>query len=175
MPVNHLLYTHANGTTWYKKKRIPSAIIGRSGITHNKNEGDMATPSGVFFLQTIYYRPDRVAQPYTLLPTIALLPNMGWCDDIHHPQYNQPITLPFPASHEKLWRNTHVYDYIITTSHNQNPTVAGAGSAIFIHIAGDKDYTEGCLAMDAKTLVSIIAKATPNSTWCVESPRTYLK
>ena len=33
--------------------------IGKSGITHVKKEGDLATPKGVFKLGLLYYRKDR--------------------------------------------------------------------------------------------------------------------
>ena len=41
--------------------------IGKRGITKNKFEGDMHTPSGKFKIGKLYWRPDRVKLPKTKL------------------------------------------------------------------------------------------------------------
>ncbi|HVZ13264.1 MAG TPA: L,D-transpeptidase family protein, partial [Bauldia sp.] len=82
-----------------------ACAIGRSGKSANKREGDGATPVGAFRLRAVLYRPDRGARPRTALPVTAITPNSGWCDDPGHPAYNRPVTLPFAAGHERLWRN----------------------------------------------------------------------
>ena len=41
--------------------------IGKSGVKSNKKEGDKSTPSGIFHLGDVYYRPDRVKKPLTKL------------------------------------------------------------------------------------------------------------
>ncbi|MCX7338628.1 MAG: hypothetical protein NTX76_05050 [Alphaproteobacteria bacterium] len=89
-----------------------------------------------------------------------------------HPLYNQPIKIPFPASHEKLWRDDHRYDLLITTSHNQNPTIPYKGSAIFIHVGesvGSKGFepTSGCLALGLADLQTIVQNANTNTIWMV--------
>ena len=42
----------------YKGYKLKCSI-GKSGITHVKKEGDLATPKGVFKLGLLYYRKDR--------------------------------------------------------------------------------------------------------------------
>lgn len=113
--------------------------IGRGGIAApgTKREGDLKTPTGRFALRGCYYRPDRISPPpVTALPLVALTPTDGWCDDVAHPLYNQPVKLPFAARHETLWRADHVYDLIIPLGYNDgidSPIIPGAGSAIFLH------------------------------------------
>lgn len=171
MRMKHLLHTKSDGTTCWKERLIESAVLGRNGVALAKREGDECTPIGVFKLVTLYYRPDRVDRPLTNLPVVAITPNMGWCDDPGHPMYNQPVMLPFDARHEKLWLDPPMYDYMVSTSHNQNPVVPGNGSAIFIHLLGSKPYTAGCLAMDIHSFLSVMKDANPDDTWCVDGPR----
>ncbi len=146
--------------------------MGRSGLTHHKHEGDGATPCGTFRLCHVYYRPDRLEKPQSLLPVTALASDDGWCDDPTDPLYNQLIKLPYPARHEVLWREDFLYDLFITTDHNQNPTLPGAGSAIFIHLARIDDQgryspTAGCLALAFKDLSKIIETSPSHAVWIV--------
>jgi L,D-peptidoglycan transpeptidase YkuD (ErfK/YbiS/YcfS/YnhG family) len=144
-------------------------VLGRSGVTAQKKEGDGATPLGDFTLEKVFYRADRIAKNtlHTQLPLIALQPNMGWCDDVHSPFYNQQVQLPFTASHENLWRDDQLYNIIVVVAYNQKPIVKGKGSAIFLHVASD-DYrpTAGCIAFSQKDLLEILK---------VLGPRTHLK
>lgn len=128
---------------------LPCAL-GRSGMVRDKREGDGATPIGTFPLRRLFVRPNRAAAPATGLETVALSPDMGWCDDPADPQYNRLVPLPFAASHERMWRDDAVYDYVVEIGYNDDPPAAGLGSAIFLHLARD-DYapTEGCVAIAA--------------------------
>lgn len=133
--------------------------IGRGGIRDDKREGDLATPRGSFHLRQCYWRPDRMAAPKTQLPLIALTPEHGWCDDPNHPDYNKPVTLPFPARHEKLWREDHIYDLIIPLGYNDGPIIPGHGSAIFLHLMRpDGVGTEGCIALKQADLLEILPR-----------------
>jgi hypothetical protein len=68
------------------------------------------------------------------------------------PLYNRPVRLPYPASHERLWRDDRAYDVIVVLGHNDDPVVDGAGSAIFWHLAQpDWRATEGCVAVERRT------------------------
>lgn len=146
--------------------------IGRGGIKADKKEGDGATPIGCFRFQTVYYRADRLGKPVTSLPVIAIQPDDGWCDEPNDKLYNQPVKLPYPASHEELWREDHRYDLFVTTDHNQKPSIPYKGSAIFIHLAGIDDYgayalTAGCLALNLSDLQTILSSATTDTAWIV--------
>ena len=41
--------------------------VGKKGISSNKREGDFQTPRGLFKLDTVYYRDDRIKNIQTKL------------------------------------------------------------------------------------------------------------
>jgi L,D-peptidoglycan transpeptidase YkuD (ErfK/YbiS/YcfS/YnhG family) len=133
--------------------------LGRAGITSHKREGDGATPRGRFRLLAAMYRADRIARPKTHLPLTAIRPDTGWCDDPADPAYNQPVRLPYPAGHEQLWRGDHLYDVVIVLDYNIRPTIPGAGSAIFLHLAApDFRPTAGCVAVSLGTMQRLLPR-----------------
>lgn len=142
--------------------------VGKNGFTKDKVEGDQKTPIGRFRLLHIYYRADKIQKPYAILPITAIHSDMGWSDDVSDPRYNTRVSLPHNFSHETLYRNDDLYDLIITTSHNTNPTIQGKGSAIFIHLMNyEQTPTAGCLALRKEDLLHIISTATPDSEWLI--------
>lgn len=131
--------------------------VGNGGIKFGKQEGDGATPAGHWPLRRLLYRPDRFARPVCALPTRSLVQNDGWCDAPGDANYNMPVTLPYAASAEHLWRNDHVYDLIVVVGYNDQPVVAGRGSAIFMHIARENySPTVGCVAFARDDLIAIL-------------------
>ncbi len=157
------------GTLSFEGETIACAL-GRSGIIANeeKTEGDGATPAGVWPLHRILFRPDRLAEPASGLPVNAINSSDGWCDDPTDAHYNQPVKLPYPASTESLWRNDELYNICVILGHNDDPVVPYRGSAIFFHVAKEKDgelsATEGCVALPQKTLVRLLTKCGPGTT-----------
>lgn len=142
--------------------------LGRSGLTRDKREGDGATPIGAWALRGLLYRPDRLGPPRSLLTTRALRPEDGWCDDPTDPAYNRAVGLPYPARCERLWREDAVYDVIVPLGYNDDPVIAGRGSAIFLHVArADGGPTEGCVALDLPDLLAFLARATTASRVCI--------
>jgi L,D-peptidoglycan transpeptidase YkuD (ErfK/YbiS/YcfS/YnhG family) len=86
----------------------------------------------------------------------------GWCDDPADPAYNRHVRLPYPASAERLWRDDGIYDIVVVLGHNDDPPVAGLGSAIFLHIARpDYPPTQGCVAVAREDLEALLAAAEP--------------
>ena len=158
----------ATGTLTYGEKTY-ACILGRSGIVTDKKEGDGGTPTGTYKLRYVYYRPDRIPAPHTALPITALTETMGWCDDPAHADYNRPVMLPFAASHEELWRQDHVYDLILVIGHNDDPPVAGMGSAIFMHLQQpDQTPTAGCVALTQGDMVDLLGRVSPDSEITIE-------
>ena len=132
--------------------------LGRSGISAEKREGDGATPLGVLALRRVFYRADRGPRPGAAVPVEPLAPSDGWCDDPADAAYNQPVTLPFAAGHEQLWRPDAVYDIIGVLGWNDAPVRRGLGSAIFLHLARpDFAPTEGCVALALADLRTVLA------------------
>lgn len=131
--------------------------LGRGGLGDDKREGDGATPIGRFPLRRVLFRPDRLAAPPTALPVAPLRADDGWCDDPGDGRYNTPVRLPCPARHEVLWRDDGLYDLIVVVGYNDDPPVAGRGSAIFIHVAtADYAPTGGCVALALADLLSLV-------------------
>lgn len=122
--------------------------LGRSGLTHDKREGDGATPVGMFRLLDLRFRPDRSAFIPCRLPARPIRRDDGWCDDSRAPNYNRPVRLPFRAGHEDMWRQDELYDLVIVLDYNLSPRRKGRGSAVFFHCAGPGlSPTAGCVAL----------------------------
>lgn len=152
------------GTFTINGKSYPCSL-GRSGIVTDKHEGDGGTPTGTYPLRYVYYRPDRLEAPETSLNLVPLTPQMGWCDEPAHADYNREIQLPFAASHEELWREDHVYDVIIVIGHNDSPPVPGNGSAIFLHLERpEKTPTAGCVALTLPDMLEVLKVASGDIT-----------
>lgn len=145
-----------------------ACAIGKGGFVapQDKREGDHKTPTGRYGLRAGYYRKDKELLPVCALDLAPIEPHMGWCDDSSHSSYNQPVNLPFAASHEKLWHDfDDCYDIIVPIGYNDDPVRAGRGSAIFFHIAHD-DYrgTEGCVAISKADMFEILPQLGQKST-----------
>ena len=61
---------------WFK------CCVGKNGLTKKKIEGDKKTPIGIYEIEHLYYRKDRISLPETKLKCIPIKSDMGWCDDI---------------------------------------------------------------------------------------------
>ena len=140
------------------------AAIGPGGIAIKGGEGDGITPRGRFAVREIFYRADRIAKPVTALPLRAIQKTDGWCDAPDDPNYNRRVFLPYPASAETMWREDHLYDLVAVLGYNDDPVVAGKGSAIFLHLAREGYLpTDGCVALAQADLLAYLAVATTQS------------
>ncbi len=159
-----------DGWVLWNSRRARCAL-GRGGIRADKREGDGATPVGRFPLRRALWRADRLTQPVTGLPIQPISPCDGWCDAPEDPAYNRPVTRPHPTSHEALWRDDGVYDVIVVMGHNDDPVVAGLGSAVFLHVARpDWEPTAGCVALALDDLLAVLADCGPGSALTVPAP-----
>ena len=138
--------------------------IGKGGAksAQEKREGDGASPFGVWPIRAILWREDRGPKPASGFEATAIQPHDGWCDAAEDPNYNRPITHPYPASAEHLWREDGLYNIIVVLGHNDDPVVPAMGSAIFMHCASE-DYrpTEGCVALAEADLRELLKQAKP--------------
>lgn len=140
--------------------------IGKGSMVpaKDKKEGDGASPIGGWKTRRLFYRPDRVMRPATALPIVEITTEMGWCDAPDHNSYNTLVSLPFEASHERLWRDDHVYDVVVELGYNDDPVIPHAGSAIFMHVARPNfEPTEGCVAIILVDILEIASKLSPES------------
>lgn len=138
--------------------------LGRAGVNLRKREGDGATPIGSFRMVGVMARPDRGPMPETGLPLRTIGPKDGWCDDPADRRYNTFVSLPYPARHERLWRDDGLYNVVVVLDYNLDPAIAGRGSAIFLHCARpDFGPTEGCVAIAEPALRRLLTRCSPET------------
>ena len=136
--------------------------IGKGGRRPKAREGDGITPLGCWPVRGVLYRADRLRRPRTGLPVRAIRPDDGWCDAPGDGNYNRPVRLPYPRSHERLWRADHLYDLVVILGYNDRPRSLGRGSAIFMHLArpGYRP-TEGCIALSRPDMLKLLSWLRP--------------
>lgn len=138
--------------------------IGKKGTTRNKKEGDKKTPKGIFEIENLYFRKDRIKKPITSLKCIEIKKFMGWCDDTRFPnKYNKLIKIKKGINHEKLKREDYKYNLIIPIKYNYKKPIVGRGSCIFIHLTKNYKPTTGCIALMEKDFVIMLRLIKKNS------------
>ena len=138
--------------------------IGKKGLTINKKEGDKKTPRGLFEIEHLYFRKDRIKKPVTSIKCIEIKKEMGWCDDVRFPnKYNKLFKINKKIRHEKLKRNDHKYDLFIPIKYNFKKPIIGLGSCIFIHLTKDYKPTAGCIALKEKDFLVMLKLIKKNS------------
>jgi len=142
---------------------IFKCCIGKRGTTNFKKEGDLKTPKGIYKIENLYYRSDRLKKPETKLKVIKIKKNMGWCDDSRSSNYNKLIKTSNYSSHEALFRKDYKYDFLIPIKYNFEKPKPDKGSCIFLHLTKNYKSTRGCIALKKKDfliLLKIIDKKT---------------
>ena len=137
--------------------------VGKHGFTKNKYEGDKKTPKGVFKLGNIFFRKKRNNLPISKIRKIPIKKNMGWCDDPKSSKYNKLIKITKKIKHEKMYRLDHKYDLVIPIKYNFKKPIPGRGSAIFLHLTKNYNFTAGCVALslnDFLILLKLVNKKT---------------
>ena len=139
-------------------------VIGQKGLTLNKKEGDKKTPRGLFSIEHLYFRKDRIKKINTKIKSIPIKKNMGWCDDTRNlKKYNKLIKVSKKIKHEKMYRKESNYDLVIPIKYNFLKPKFKKGSAIFLHITKNYKPTTGCIAIsknDFLILLRLIDKNT---------------
>lgn len=75
-----------------------------------------------------------------------------------------PIVLPYPASHERMWRDDRLYDVVLDLDWNRGPIRKGRGSAIFLHLAKPGfEPTQGCVAVDPRAIRRLLQRIGPRT------------
>jgi L,D-peptidoglycan transpeptidase YkuD (ErfK/YbiS/YcfS/YnhG family) len=99
-----------------------------------------------------------------LLPARRIGPTLAWCDDTTDRRYNRPFQRSVGDGGDRLWRDDHLYDFIIEIDHNTRPRVAGRGSAVFVHVARpNRGPTAGCVALTRNDLQRLLAVLAPRT------------
>jgi L,D-peptidoglycan transpeptidase YkuD (ErfK/YbiS/YcfS/YnhG family) len=149
-----------NGLGW----GVGLHLDGAGGV--QKAEGDGKAPAGIFPLGTVFgyasHPPPGVQMPYRMASERDY-----FIDAVESPDYNRwrslaPTQVNEPKQHwrsfERMRRDDHQYEYGVIVGHNLFPTVAGRGSAIFLHVWLNPDTpTSGCTAMAQADLLAVLA------------------
>ncbi|WP_367717242.1 L,D-transpeptidase family protein [Nitratireductor sp. GISD-1A_MAKvit] len=145
---------------------VVRCALGRTGTSMLKREGDGATPIGDLRLLHGYFRADRSpsgppGSRFRLAPIDA---RDGWCDAPGDRNYNRPVRLPYPTSHERMARQDRLYDVCMVSDWNMRPAIRNRGSAIFFHIARPGfPPTEGCIAVAPLAMARILPLIGPRT------------
>ena len=138
--------------------------VGKKGLTFNKKEGDKKTPKGLFEIDKLYFRKDRIKKVNTKIKSIPIRKNIGWCDDVTNARkYNRLIKVSKKIKYEKMYRKDTSYDLVIPLKYNFLKPKLGKGSAIFLHLTKHYKATAGCIAIsknDFLILLRLINKKT---------------
>ena len=132
-------------------------VIGLNGTSKRKKEGDKKTPKGIYEIENLYYRRDRIKKIETKLRLIKIKKSMGWCDDIKDKKnYNKLINIKEKIKHEKLFRKDNKYDLLIPIKYNFKKRILSKGSCIFIHLTKNYKPTAGCIALNKKDFLIML-------------------
>jgi len=135
------------------------ALVGRNGLSMHHREGDDTTPIGLFSIQTTMY--GVLPNPGVTYRYHRLVCGDWWDEQSSSPHYNRFVHVPcgtapnFGSDSEALWENVPSYDYFAVIQYNRSPTLAGLGSAIFLHVS-DGLPTTGCVSIPGADLVRIL-------------------
>lgn len=142
------------------------AFIGKNGLTKNKIEGDLCTPIGKFELgDAISTRDINIFDKS--FNVIKLNSNSYFVEDSNSVFYNKLVDLEktkldFVVDEKRMIDHKELFEYAVEIKINPKD-IKQKGSATFLHIKGDKDYTKGCVALErsnALVLFKIIKKNT---------------
>ena len=150
-----------NGRTWKNCIEPFKVNLGIRGILPEKlkKEGDLATPSGFYPIPYVFgYNKDID----TKMDFVVVNSNHIWVCDTASEQYNKMIEdvngiYKSNPKNERLRRPDQLYKYTIVIDYNQNPTIKGKGSAIYMHVARTANHrTAGCISFSEEKVKALI-------------------
>lgn len=145
-----------DGANW-KNVQTYEAVIGKNGTGKTK-EGDGKTPIGAYSLGTAFGWGE--ALPNLQYPFKRVTSNDYWIDDVKSKDYNKWVT--YSGNPSQRWNsfermNHPLYKYGVVIRYNEDPIIAGKGSAIFLHMKNSTTkYTLGCIALNEQDLITLI-------------------
>jgi L,D-peptidoglycan transpeptidase YkuD (ErfK/YbiS/YcfS/YnhG family) len=141
--------------------RVFPCALGRGGISALKREGDGATPLARMRILAGYVRQGPRGLPATRLPLRRIDPALGWCEVPGDRNYNRPVRMPYPASHERMLRDDDLYDICLVLDWNIRPRRRNCGSAIFFHLSRPGlTPTQGCVAIPLPLMRRLLPRIT---------------
>lgn len=131
-----------------------SVVLGKNGLAliGEKKEGDSKTPAGLYPIGEAFgTQPLALKMDYKYITA-----DDKFIDDVNSKQYNTWVSGSTNAkSYESMLIQPYRYGAVI--NYNMNPTIAGNGSAIFIHLwRSPNSPTAGCIALEKKHLLMML-------------------
>lgn len=131
-----------------------STVVGKNGVASigKKKEGDLKTPAGLYPIGEAFgTQPLALKMDYKYITA-----DDKFIDDINSKSYNTWVSGSTDAkSYESMLIEPYNYGAVI--NYNMNPTIAGKGSAIFIHLwRSPNSPTAGCIALEKKHLLMML-------------------
>lgn len=150
------LYTRINNI--WKNELETNCIYGKNGFSTEHKEGDGTTPIGVFKILYAFGTEEVInaGLEYRRIEETSYFS----CDSSKENEYNTWVESDVKIKGEHLIDYPKQYHYVFALDFNLNPVVIGKGSAIFLHVKGEKDYTEGCIAVDEDVMKYLFQKIT---------------
>ena len=140
------------------------AFVGQRGVGKQREE-DLKTPLGEFNITKAFgIKPN----PMTSLRYIEVNENTYACDEDCE-YYNQIIDTS-KTEHkcygERLIKGKPQYNYGLCFDYNKE-NIYPKGSAIFICVKGNKNYTSGSIAVDEESMIKLLQNATEKTKVCI--------
>lgn len=148
----------------WRKEFETDCIYGKNGFSLDRKEGDGTTPIGIFRVLYAFGMEDKINSKleYRQIKETSYFS----CDSSKENEYNTWVESISKVKGEHLIEYPKQYHYGLVFNFNCNPKILGKGSAIFLHVKGDKNYTEGCVAIDEESMKKIL-KMIENGTYMV--------
>jgi L,D-peptidoglycan transpeptidase YkuD (ErfK/YbiS/YcfS/YnhG family) len=141
------------------------AHVGAAGMAPETHDGQMLTPMGVFSLDFAF---GTAPNPGGGLEYVQVGPDHWWDGDMKSATYNtmqvcKKAQCPFDTNPSSGTENLQIPQYAHAVVMGVNKQrVPGNGGAFFLHTT-DGGPTAGCVAIDDKTLVSIMKWLRPGA------------
>ena len=154
--VKDRIYLYNKKDEKWEKVMQADCIYGKNGYSLNRHEGDFTTPIGSFKL---LYAFGTEETPNTQMKYRKILDTSYYSQDKNKKdEYNRWIESKSKIDGEHLIDYSKQYHYAIVIGFNIDPVIVGKGSSIFLHVKGEKSYTEGCIAVDENIMKDIFSK-----------------
>jgi L,D-peptidoglycan transpeptidase YkuD (ErfK/YbiS/YcfS/YnhG family) len=153
------------GSCWSPVAGPWPARLGRRGLSDRHREGDGTTPTGGYELGSVVY--GTAANPGVRYAYHRLVCGDWWDEDPSSRTYNRfrhvacGTRPPFGGGSEALW-TIPAYRHFAVIQYNVAPTVAGRGSAIFLHDTVGA-VTNGCVSVAPSQLDRILRWLRPSA------------
>lgn len=162
-------------TNWLTVGGNIHVVVGRNGLGRGrglnssdlqdgreKKEGDGKAPAGAFRLSSAFGYASRAEMKKIKLPYVQCTSTLECVDDPNSKHYNSVLDRKSVAkvdwkSSEQMLMTNEQYRIGVVVDHNVEPSLAGGGSCIFLHIwKGNGEGTSGCTAMSPTNMDKVI-------------------